>query len=126
MIRKVYISTSGAYSDYSVEAAYLNEEDAKNCPKGDDYLELVLNDGPMDLRTRYHASWDTRFQATQKIHVITDDEEYDGNEEVTLSSYKNPVMNHVRFAASSWDREKAVKLVSDARAQYLAKKAGIA
>jgi hypothetical protein len=123
-MEKVYVATEGAYSDYSVVGVFLNEEDAKACPLADGYEEFVLNDGPMDLRYYYTAVYHGRYGRARQVDMRDELVEYDGNDEVRLikSSWSGPPT----FMAHGWDQLKVLKIVSDARAAYLAEKGGVA
>ena len=58
---KVYLATSGEYSDYGVCHAFSRREDAEAYPLGDDVLELEVHDGPVEVRFWYEMSWVPRW-----------------------------------------------------------------
>jgi hypothetical protein len=124
MLRKVYVATEGAYSDFSIVGAFLNKEDAEACPLADGYEEFVLNDGPMDLRYYYTAVYHGRYGRARQAVMRDELREYDGNDEVhlTTSSWSGPPT----FMARGWDQLKVLKVVSDARAAFLAEREGVA
>ncbi len=50
---KVYLATSGEYSDYRVCHAFAREEDAASYALGDAVLELEVRDGPVEVRPEH-------------------------------------------------------------------------
>jgi hypothetical protein len=123
-MQKVYVATEGAYSDFSIVGVFLNEEDARACPLADDYEEFILNDGPMDLRYYYTATYHGRYGRARQVDMRDELREYDGEDEVHF--LKSEWAGPPTFRARGWDQLKVLKIVSDARAAYLAERDGVA
>ena len=77
MDRKIYLLTSGSYSDYRVEAAFANEEDAKAVAKsqdtyhrdaGFDVEEYVIYESIPERRVKYEVSADHRAANVIRAH----------------------------------------------------------
>ncbi len=54
---KVYLATSGSYSDYRVVRVFLNKEDADAYPLKDYVEEFDLHEGPVETRPWYVLKW---------------------------------------------------------------------
>ncbi|MFC4114137.1 DUF7296 family protein [Nonomuraea zeae] len=117
---KVYVATSGSYSDYTVEAVFRNKEDAQAYKLADDWLEFVLMDGPADVRPHYLATWNQRSGEWSSSH----DSLYDGNDDVSVTDGSD-YLNNPWIRVTGWDRERVFKVLGERKAELLAKTAGI-
>jgi hypothetical protein len=117
---KVYVATSGSYSDYTVEGVFRNKEDAEAYALADDLLEFVLMDGPADVRPYYMATWNER----SGDWTNSFDQLYDGNDEVVVQDGTDYLSNPW-IRVTGWDKERVLKALGDRKAALVAEKAGI-
>lgn len=54
---KVYLATSGSYSDYTIDHVFLKREDAEAYELSDDVEEFDLHEGPVKTRIQYSLAW---------------------------------------------------------------------
>lgn len=117
----VYVATEGSYSDYGIVGVFVNQADAEACPLADDWYAEELREGPMDVRSYHWVSWEIPKPGyIRELFTYSTNREYDGIDkpDVTKGAYG--------INARGWDKEQAIKIVSDYRAQFLAKREGIA
>lgn len=133
--RKVWTVTSGAYSDFRVEAIFETEADAKVAVAngfGEDVNEMTLY--PAGSRPQKRIEW--RVWATVGDKPENDQEPYDrlGIEWNLIDSKRAPKRPRVdqrktglgvTVTAWSSDREAALKAVSDRYAQPKAEREGL-
>jgi hypothetical protein len=55
---KVYLATSGSYSDYRVRGVFAREEDAEAYELADDVEEFDLKEGPQEVRSWHTLRWE--------------------------------------------------------------------
>ena len=127
---KIYLATAGEYSDYRVRHAFAREEDAEAYPLGDDVLELEVHDGPVDVRYWYDLDWDTREGDSRQVMgepignpYISQPElrDFDGDERHVQHTWSGGIHLNVQ----GWDRDLVMKVYSEQRAQFLARKEGV-
>lgn len=126
----VYLATRGAYSDYRVCHAFARREDAESYALGDEVLEKVLRAGPVEVRTwwelDYHADWGDRqsFAGVQAANPYVYDEQrdFDGDERHCVHEWR---YGHV-LNVQGWDKQLVMKVFSEQKAQYLARREGVA
>ena len=131
----VYLATSGAYSDYEVRHAFAKREDAESYKLGDnEVLELEVHDGPVEVRTWYALTWRTDWpereataHASANPHVGYGPRDFDGNEKHAEHYWSGPPARVTDILdVQGWDLALVKKVYSEQRAQYLARKEGIA
>ncbi|MEU7863450.1 hypothetical protein [Nonomuraea sp. NPDC049141] len=119
--KKVYVATSGCYSDYSVEAVFLHKEDAEAYSLADDVLEMILQEGPADVRPNYLATW-TKHNGDSDWSY---DQLYDGDDTVKATSGKT-YLGDPWVRVTGWDKERVLKVLGERKAELLAEMAGVA
>lgn len=119
---KVYVATSGEYSDYGICHAFARQEDAQSYELGDAFEEFDVHDGPIEVRTQWFLYWYPQGQAGQEPAVHSRRWDFDGHPNRATHEWgKNGL--HVPFlTVSGWDRERVLKVYSEQRAQYIARR----
>ena len=56
---KVYLATSGSYSDYTIDHVFAKREDAEAYELADSVEEFELHEGPVETRVWYSLEWYT-------------------------------------------------------------------
>lgn len=134
---KVYLATRGEYSDYQVCHAFARREDAESYKLADnDVLELELHDGPVEVRRWYQLTWradrpDGDGMALGNPYTYAGEErDFDGNEKHVEHRWSKAHMQEIEGNAhlqvGGWDLALVKKVYSEQRAQYLARREGIA
>lgn len=130
---KVYLATAGEYSDYRVCCAFSKREDAESYPLGDDVLELEVHDGPVEVRRWYWLWWfadqPDRKRGNGLISsnpVIHDDglRDFDGDPRHAEHRWDHSLNRNV-LTVEGWDKQLVMKVYSEQRAQYLARREGV-
>lgn len=124
---KVYVRTSGEYSDYHIIRIFKNQADAEAYELGDDIEEWELTENPVEVRTWHVLTWSpNRAEAEtgedRNPWWRSDQREFDGNER-SCSHRWDQVPNAPRFTAlivQGWDPVRIRKVYSEQRAQYTA------
>jgi len=131
---KVYLATSGEYSDYSVLRVFARREDAEAYRLADRVEEYELTEGPADVRPRWHLQWipgipdrETTEHALENPHVWSYDQDFNsGIQPIFHRWYKSAQPGPPpRLDVEGWDRERVMKVYSEQRAQHEAAKAGL-
>ncbi|KAB8186895.1 hypothetical protein FH608_046240 [Nonomuraea phyllanthi] len=137
---KVYLATSGAYSDYEIDHVFARREDAEAYELADRVEEFELHEGPVETRVWYSLTWWP--------------DEPDGDHEVPMSGHGHrpdymltltnprPIEgrrrdfdarpNHVEhrwmggyakgkasLTVEGWDAERVLKVYGERRAEWL-------
>ena len=125
---KVYIATSGEYSDFRVEAVFANEADAEAYELGGSVEEYELHDGPKEVRTWYRLQWSTylpdRPETSSHLsnpHISTDREPYDGNPRHCTHKFYDDWGHREsrRLVVQGWDLDRVKKVYGKQRAKWL-------
>jgi hypothetical protein len=126
---KIYLATAGEYSDFRVCHAFTRREDAESYKLGDEVKELELHDGPVEVRYWYRLTWNPRlpdrkaaFPAMANPHIYDDYRDFDGSEKHVEHTWAPET--GVLYV-QGWDRQLVLKVYSEQRAQYLARKEGV-
>lgn len=130
--RKVYLATSGEYSDYRVLHVFTREEDAREYKLGEDVEERELHDGPVEVRV-WHSldwrSWTPEKQGSAYVVGNPDEEhelrDFDGREGHCEHHWERFPDRKALLTVSGWDLDRVRKVYSEQRAKYLAEKAGL-
>lgn len=114
---KVYLATTGEYSDYRVVRVFANRADAEAYPIADDIEEYELTEGPVDVRPWHEITWRLNDREPEQTHELRD---FDGHPNNCIhrlcSSYGRP---HA-LTVEGWDLTRVQKVFSEQRAQYVA------
>jgi len=130
---KVYLATSGEYSDYGVCHAFSRREDAEAYPLGDDVLELEVHDGPVEVRFWYEMSWVPRWPDRESDgltaanpYISSEQRDFDGDERHVRHEWDGPhAANGPWLTVQGWDKQVVLKVYGEQRAQYLARQEGV-
>jgi hypothetical protein len=131
---KVYLATSGEYSDYCVRKVFLREEDADAYPLADCTEEFELHEGPVDVRSWITLTWrPERADATERQLAAADQNpavtgeprDFDGNERNCSHSWGTAWHSASRtrvpiLDVQGWDLDRVRKVYSEQRAQFIA------
>lgn len=126
---KVYLATSGEYSDYGVCHAFARREDAMSYALGDDVLELEIHEGPIEVRAWHSMEWRPYLpdREADTHHVAnpwrgTENRDFDGRPKHAGHRWEVDHLGHDRLIVQGWDLERVRKVYSEQRAQYIARK----
>lgn len=128
---KVYLATSGEYSDYGVCHVFAREEDAASYQGADRVEEFEVRDGPVEMRPRHTLIWnpdlgdrEATSLALANPYVSSWPEDFTGHERDVSHAWKGPpefaMIGGPVLTVSGWDLARVRKVYSEQRAQYLA------
>ena len=142
--RKIYLATSGEYSDYRVQHVFSRREDAEAYELGDGVEERELQEGPVEVRVWHMLFWDARIgdrkgdslrQANPYEYSQRRDfdgrpghteHRWHGDHDARYPERAGTSANGPRLQVSGWDLDRVRKVYSEQRAQYEARAADIA
>ena len=133
----IWLVTQGDYSDYRIVHAFSNEDAATKHAKqwnatnpSDNYQvedhELLTD--PPELSIVHYVSWESDADRVWTLSFIQETADYEGRfDRLEPRQYNDDAIRRglVGFLCYSLDPEKAMKVVSDARAKHLAEAAGL-
>lgn len=136
--QKVYVATSGEYSDYGIEAVFANEEDAKNYGLADGYVEMEVHEGPIETRLWHTYTWRPCYPPVSEWGIPNPEFGYskrrvfDGDPTKVVHSwlgrrvreYENgdrfiTLPGDLELEVEGWDKDLILKVYSEQRAKYL-------
>lgn len=139
---KVYVATSGSYSSYDVEHVFLKEEDARAWCDADignhherSWNEYDVLEAQPVYKTFYSLTWwpylDDHEEgpgAAPNPRVISYEKVFlkDSRPAHRWDEYKCGPYDYTGLRIEGWDRETVMKVYSDQRGMYTARKEGIA
>jgi len=122
---KVYLATSGEYSDYRVQHVFARREDAEAYALGDDVEERELHDGPVEVREWHRLMWhpdapdsDADGLALGNPYMISEQRDFDGRPGHIQHGWDRASQFYLRV--EGWDLAGVRKVYSEQRAQRLA------
>jgi putative lipase involved disintegration of autophagic bodies len=126
---KVYLATSGEYSDYGVRRVFARYEDAEAYELADNVEEYELTEGPMEVRTWHHLLWwpdlpdrEQTSSAAANPSFSTERRDFDGHPDNVVHQWHiGPHHLPARLGISGWDLDRIRKVYSEQRAQYIAR-----
>lgn len=118
---KVYVATSGEYSDYRVQAVFTREQDARDYALADDYLELDLHEGPIEVRNWWVLHWYPQGQRGSEPHLTSRPDDYDGHANKIRHEWRTTHQYVPYLHVEGWDKDRILKVYSEQRAQYIAR-----
>jgi hypothetical protein len=134
----VYIVTSGSYSDYTIEHVFATEELAQDyCDKlggdnpGIEAYEVKTN--PVERRVLYRLNWYTWLEdrpgdglACPNPYIYSSVTDYEPGPHFSVTSWATDSHGRDLLSVEAWAEERLMKIYGDEKAQYLARKEGIA
>lgn len=126
---KVYLATSGEYSDYRVQQVFVRREDAEGYALGDDVQEFELREGPAETRIEHRLYWnswteDREETATTGANpwVATERLDFDGQPHRVEHQWNHNSRHGSHLTVKGWDLVRIRKVYSEQRAQFIAKR----
>jgi hypothetical protein len=126
---KVYLATSGEYSDFRVVHVFARKEDAASYPLADDHEEYEVAEGPIEVRHWHRLAWwpdlpDSGSDAEYPNPATwSQSRDFDGHPNHVEHAWKEPAGRAGRrsLVIEGWDLERIRKVYSEQRAQYTAR-----
>lgn len=120
---KVYLATSGEYSDYRVQHVFTRREDAESYALGDDVMECEVHDGPVEVRTWHMLWWNPGIPDREGDGLrlgnpwqYTEQRDFDGRPGHVQHCRNDSAV----LLVEGWDLQRILKTYSEQRAQHLA------
>lgn len=128
---KVYLATTGEYSDYRVVHVFAREEDARAYLLAGDVEEYELQEGPVEVRSWHHLRWVPGEPDTPQAPpgLPTDDanpcvwsdlRDFDGHPKRVEHTWRERRWGKI-LLVEGWDLERVRKVYSEQRAQHIAR-----
>ena len=128
---KVYLATSGEYSDYRVQHVFARREDAEAYELATGVEEYELQGGPVEVRVWHILWWNAEQPDAERDGSrlgnpweLTDSRDFDGNPRRAAHDWGRRFGERV-LRVQGWDRERVLKVYSEQRAQYIARQQGV-
>jgi len=126
---KVYIATSGEYSDYQICHVFARQEDAEAYEGADRAEEFEVRDGPVEMRPRHTLTWNPDLgdrkrtsTALENPYISSWPQDFDGDERCVRHHWNMPpATTGPVLHVEGWDLARVMKVYSEQRAQFLAK-----
>ncbi len=124
---KVYLATSGEYSDYRVRQVFARREDAEAYGLGEDVEEFELREGPVETRLEYHLYWsswipDREATLTAMANPWTGSDRLDFDDRPDRVDHRWTEGRYGRqLDIRGWDMDRIRKVYSEQRAQHIAR-----
>jgi hypothetical protein len=129
---KVYLATSGSYSDFCVRGVFARGENARAYALADDVEEYEVRDGPAEVRTWHVLHWnpalpDRPGDGLAMANPVDSGElcDFNGSEKLAEHRWDDWPPPCGRLVVQGWDLKRVRKVYSEQRAQYLARQEGI-
>ncbi len=130
---KVYLATSGEYSDYQIAHVFARKEDAEAYQGATRVEEFEVRDGPVEMRPWHTLIWSPDIGnregdglALANPHESSWPKDFDGKpRNVTHAWYGPPQRTGPILYVEGWDLDRARKVYSEQRAQFLAREEGV-
>lgn len=124
---KVYLATSGEYSDFVVRQVFAHEEDAQSYQLADNVLDFELQDGPVEVRLWHTLHWNPKEpDQTGDPDMLENPwsnarpQEFDDKADFVEHRWVDNARRGDLLIVTGWDRERLMKVYSEQRAKYLA------
>ena len=127
---KVYLATSGEYSDYHIRRVFARKEDADGYELADEVEEWQVTEGPVEVRDWHTFLWSAWIPDREKTPAASanpgwaysDRRDFDGKPRRVEHLWHTTAYGQ-QLRVSGWDRQAIMKVYSEQRAQYLAEHA---
>lgn len=138
---KVYLATSGSYSDYQVLHVFTRREDAEAYELADDVEEFELHDGPVEARIWHQLSWwpdepdgehtveggfsGHTYTLTNPRPIRSYRQDFDGRPNYVEHRWDPGYHTNGKSSliVQGWDPERIRKVYGELRAEWLSRKA---
>jgi hypothetical protein len=125
---KVYVATSGEYSDYRIQHIFLERRDAEAYEGGDDVVEYEVMEGPVVRRPRYQLIWSPKIEDREQIpgqqmgnpFESVYQEDYLGDDPGYATHNWTARGHELVLYVQGWELDRVRKVYSEQRAIYLA------
>ncbi len=124
---KVYLATSGEYSDFRVQQVFARREDAEAYDLGDDVQEFELRDGPVETRIEHRLYWNPQIEDREETATAmanpwfaTERLDFDGQPHRVEHQWNHGARGS-NLTVKGWELERIRKVYSEQRAQHLAR-----
>jgi hypothetical protein len=125
---KVYVVTSGEYSDYQIRHVFARREDAESYPLGDAVKEMEVHEGPVETRPWHALTWNpalpdgkARTDSHDNPYELSWPQDFDGDERHLTHQWHRGGMTGPVLYIGGWDLQRVRKAYSEQRAQHLAR-----
>lgn len=127
---KIYLATSGEYSDFGVVHAFARREDALAYQLGDDVLEFEVHVGPIEVRTWHSLTWVANMPDREgdsmclpNPHISSERRDFDGYLKRAEHRWDGDPApsDRPRLVVQGWELERVWKVYSEQRAQHIAR-----
>ena len=130
---KVYLATSGEYSDYQIVHVFARREDAEAYQGAERVEEFEVRDGPVEMRTWNTLMWHAERPDREAANFAAANpseysslKDFDGRpQNVTHAWYGPPARTGPVLHVEGWDLGRIRKVYSEQRAQFLARQEGV-
>jgi hypothetical protein len=123
---KVYLATSGEYSDFRVRQVFARREDAESYELGDDVEEREVRDGPVEVRSWHFLYWRPGKPDSGGDSLACGNpwsssrpSDFDGRPRLVQHHWDDHGPGRV-LAVEGWDLDGVRKVYSEQRAQHIA------
>jgi hypothetical protein len=125
---KVWLATSGEYSDYTVCHVFARQEDAEAYEGAGRVEEFELREGPVEMRPWHTLLWRADDPDHEKDSLRLANpygsswpKDFDGRPEYAAHRWDGPPeRTGPILTVEGWDLQRVMKVYSEQRAQYLA------
>ncbi|HET9968511.1 MAG TPA: hypothetical protein VFQ68_09760 [Streptosporangiaceae bacterium] len=125
---KVYVATSGEYSDYRIAHVFARREDADAYQGADRTEEYEVREGPVEMRPWHTLTWATEIPDREATSMALANpfeqswpKDFDGDERnVSHAWFGPPHRTGPVLQVEGWDLARVRKVYSEQRAQHLA------
>lgn len=123
---KVYIATSGEYSDFRIRHVFAKRRDAESYQGADDVTEYEVQEGPVEQRPWYTVFWTATAPDRPSDGMwLSNPNEYATPRDYTggdaASHHWATRGRETVLVVQGWDLQRVHKVYSEQRAQYLAR-----
>ena len=122
---KVYVATSGEYSDYGIRHIFARREDADAYACADNVEEWEVLEGSVETRLWHHLMWTPEMpdSAEKNFHnpwEWSSQRDFDGHPDRVVHHLEESPAHKTMLHVSGWDLQRVRKVYSEQRAQYIA------
>lgn len=123
---KVFVATSGEYSDFRIQHIFANREDAEAYEGADDVIEYEVLEAPVERRPWHEIIWSPKIPdrpgdgfAMANPHYAAWPRDYTGDPGYATHHWASR-RQEVVLCVQGWNPDRVHKVYSEQRAKYLA------